>query len=325
MSITKQNEVQQLIDDTIHILQQCGIPLEGKTKRAIEKIAMCFLAVAHVFKPVDWGRAKSITDGVALKTRDIILLMNKYFGENISLGSYDDIRRKDLVLPVLAEMIVQTSPEASRNNPTRGYALSDHMRDLLHSYGTPFWEESLENYLSSITKLSETLNAARVLNKIPIKIGEQQLEFSPGEHNLLQKKIIEEFLPRYGYGCEVLYIGDTADKYLYLDDDKLANLMFFELSHGELPDIVAYSKEKNWVYLIEAVHSSGPMSSIRVHKLKELLTKCPCDLIFVSAFLDKATFRKFTADVAWETEVWIADTPDHMIHFNGDKFLGPHR
>jgi adenine-specific DNA-methyltransferase len=44
----------------------------------------------------------------------------------------------------------------------------------------------------------------------------------------------------------------------------------------------------------------------------------------VTAFPDRVTFRKFAKDIAWETEVWIADNPDHMIHFNGDKFLGPY-
>ncbi|MFS2517149.1 MULTISPECIES: BsuBI/PstI family type II restriction endonuclease [Parabacteroides] len=29
------------------------------------------------------------------------------------------------------------------------------------------------------------------------------------------------------------------------------------------------------------------------------------------------------ADIAWETEVWIAENPGHMIHFNGDRFIGP--
>ena len=107
-----------------------------------------------------------------------------------------------------------------------------------------------------------------------------------------------------------------------IEEEKLKNLNFFELSHGELPDVVAYSKEKNWLYLIEAYHSTGPMSDTRVLKLKELLTECKCELIFITAFLDKATFKKQASVIAWETEVWIAGEPDHMVHFNGDKFLG---
>jgi type II restriction enzyme len=151
-----------------------------------------------------------------------------------------------------------------------------------------------------------------------------ELRFSFGEHNILQKKIIEDFLPRFGNGCSVLYIGDTAHKLLHIDEEKLKTLNCFELSHDELPDVIAYNSENNWLFFIEAVHSAGPMSEIRVHELKKLLKDCKSELIFVTAFLKREDFRKWSADIAWETEVWIADNPDHLIHFNGSKFLGPY-
>ena len=152
----------------------------------------------------------------------------------------------------------------------------------------------------------------------------KKLKFSPGLHNDLQKAIIEQFLPRYGNGSTVLYVGDTADKYLHLDKTALQRLNFFEISHEELPDVVAYSEVKNWLYLIEAVHSSGAVNELRLLQLKELTKKCKADIIYVTAFLDRATFRKFIADIAWETEVWMADNPSHMIHFNGSRFMGPY-
>ena len=151
------------------------------------------------------------------------------------------------------------------------------------------------------------------------------MEFSVGQHNLLQKLIIEEFLPRYGQNCQVLYVGDTAKKMLHLDEEKLKALAFFELSHNELPDIVAYNPQKNWLYLIEAVHSSGSISEVRMLELKELVRPCKAELIYVTAFLNRVEFRKWATEIAWESEVWIADNPDHLIHFNGDKFLGPYR
>lgn len=163
------------------------------------------------------------------------------------------------------------------------------------------------------------------MNRVPVLLpGGAALEFSLGEHNLLQKAIIEEFLPRYGYGAEVLYVGDTANKSLHYSAERLKALNFAELAHGELPDVVAYSAEKDWIYLIEAVHTSGPIDPIRKLKLELLAKNCSAGLVFVTAFLDRLTFRKYVADIAWETEVWIADAPDHLIHWNGDKFLGPH-
>jgi type II restriction enzyme len=142
---------------------------------------------------------------------------------------------------------------------------------------------------------------------------------------MLQKAVIEEFLPRYGYGSDVLYVGDSSDRFLLHEKDRLQALGFFELAHGELPDIVAYSTKRRWLYLIEAVHSSGPVSPIRHLELDRLTTQCQVGIVYVTAFLNRKTFRKFAADISWETEVWIADAPDHLVHFNGDSFMGPHK
>jgi hypothetical protein len=46
--------------------------------------------------------------------------------------------------------------------------------------------------------------------------------------------------------------------------------------------------------------------------------------VFVTAFLNRRGLLKYLGAIAWETEVWVADTPDHMIHFNGERFLGPY-
>ena len=167
---------------------------------------------------------------------------------------------------------------------------------------------------------------SRDLPRFPVKLPDgQTLKFSPGEHNLLQKAVIEQFLPRYGHGAEVLYVGDTAKKFLVREEARLKALKFFALDHGELPDVVAYSSQKNWLYLVEAVHSSGPISPLRLLELKRLTQGCTADIVYVTAFLTRDTFRKFAPDIAWETEVWIADAPDHLVHFDGDKFLGPYK
>ena len=165
----------------------------------------------------------------------------------------------------------------------------------------------------------------RNLPRFPVKLP-QSLPIAHGTTPLrrIKQAVIEEFLPRYGYGAEVLYVGDAASKYLVRDEARLREHDFFELAHGELPDIVAYSAKRRWLYLIEAVHSSGPVSPIRHLELRRLTAGCKADIVYVTAFLNRETFRKFAADISWETEVWIADAPDHLVHFNGDSFMGPH-
>lgn len=317
--LKKTKKVQELINHTLFILDTFGIPIDG-TQRRIERMAIAFLACGGIAKISEINNPRDLN----LKTREIIDFVNKKFKEEISPGSYDDIRRKDLKLLTTAEIVIQSKPESATNDSTRGYNLSPVYKELLSNYGKINWEKKTKTALKGVKPLKEKLKRLRKIEKVKVDLGTKTLSFSIGKHNDLQKAIIEEFLPRYGFGAEVLYVGDTSDKYLHLEKSKLKELNFFEMSHDELPDIVAYSKEKNWLYLIEAVHSSGPISEIRLIQLQKLTKKCKANVVFVTAFLDRSTFRKFMIDVAWETEVWIADNPDHLIHFNGDKFLGPY-
>lgn len=323
----KTSKVQALINHTIFILDNFGVPIIGVTPRRLERMALAFLAVSDVKTLKDFKNAKNLKDNShALKTRDIIEYVNKHFQEKISSGSYDDIRRKDLKYLVAAEIILKSNPNSATNDSTRGYGLSPIYAKLLTTYPKKKWSSITKTKLKGVKTLAETLKRKRTLNKIPVKLPKgKKLKFSLGLHNDLQKAIIEKFLPIYGFGAKVLYVGDTSDKYLHLEKTELVKLNFFEISHDELPDIIAYSEEKNWLYLIEAVHSSGAISEVRLLQLKKLTEKCTADIVFITAFLDRPTFRKFISDIAWETEVWIADNPDHLVHFNGDKFLGPYR
>ena len=105
--------------------------------------------------------------------------------------------------------------------------------------------------------------------------------------------------------------------------DKLRELGFEITLHDKMPDVILYSEEKNWLYFIESVTSVGPMEPKRIKEIKEITAGVMAEKIYVTAFLDFKTFKKFSDSLAWETEAWIADIPDHMIHLNGEKFLGP--
>lgn len=321
----KNKTVGQLIFSMLDILEAVGIPLTV-TPRRLERMAMACLAVGDIKTKLK--EVKSADDKRFLTTREIISYENANYGENISSGSYDDIRRKDLVLPVQASVVLNSSSFDSQatNNPTRGYALNPLFAELVRCYGTDKWGVCLTEYKKQIELLKDELERKRNLESIPVKLSSGvELKLSSGEHNLLQKRIVEDFLTRFGMGAEVLYIGDTSDKYLFMNTEILNQIGFFTLEHEELPDVVAYCKEKNLLFLIEAVHSAGPMSEIRVMKLKKQLKRCTAMPIFVTTFLNKKDFRKWVTEIAWETEVWIADSPEHMVHFNGYKFLEIHQ
>jgi len=307
----KPAKITKLLNEAIFLLSSLGVPVDGQTTRQLEKMAMVFLAVADVKRTADWSHARVRQGTDTLKSRDIITYINENFGENISMGSYDDIRRKDLKLPVLAGIIEASAnkPNAARNDPTRGYSLSEEYIEIIQHFSRQDWDPKCKEFMAKRRTLAAQLSMTRNLETMPVKLpGGKRLSLSPGEHNRLQKEIVENLLPRYGFNSEVLYLGDTTNKQLYCNRPKLKSLKFIELEHGELPDVVAYSENKNWIFLIEAVHSSGPISQIRLLELQRLTKGCSADIVYITAFLNRETFRKFSQDIAWETEVWIVNS-----------------
>lgn len=320
----KSADARHLINEAIYILDKLGIPILDKTGRQLERMALAFLALCNVQTRGIWQKSQSLDDNYSLKTREIIDFINRQFGENISRGSYDDIRRKDLKHLILAQIVVSSHPDSARNDPKRGWAINSEYINVIRAYGSAHWDDALAT-VHHKTTLRERLSSSHNIPKIPITLPSgTTLQFGIGEHNQLQKAIIEEFLPRYGYDAQVIYVGDAEDKFLHYDRETATQLGLTQLAHEELPDVIAYSTKKEWLYLIEAVHSSGAMTQERILALESLIENCSVPVIYMTAFLNRQTFRKFVADIAWETEVWIASDPDHVIHFNGDKFLGPY-
>ncbi len=319
-------KVKNLVFNILDVFQLISIPVDN-TDRKLERMAKACLAVGKIKK--DFSEACSFEDGFT-RTRDIIAFENEYLGEDISSGSYDDIRRQDLKLLVEAGIVVSSSSteDQATNNPSRGYGLSKAFANLLHSFGSSQWEILLNEFRKETKSLKEELERRRDLQKVPVTLPNGKIiVLSYGEHNDLQKAIIEVFLPLFGFGAEVLYVGDTKDKFLHLEKAELEKIKFFTLEHEELPDVLAYSREKNLLYLIEAYHSTGEWDEIRVRKVKRKLEEsgCTANVVFFTAFENKNIFKQKAKDIAWETEVWIADSPEHLVHFNGYKFLELHK
>ncbi|MEE0506033.1 MAG: BsuBI/PstI family type II restriction endonuclease [Ruminococcus callidus] len=199
------------------------------------------------------------------------------------------------------------------------------MLDLIKSYGTDTWADKKEKFLAAHESLISMYVSKRSMLKMPVNINGNSFTFSPGKHNELQKAIIEEFAPRFAPNSECLYVGDTIEKDLVKNVDKLRELGFEITLHDKMPDVVLYRADKNWIYFVESVTSVGPMDPKRIKEIEEMTANVTAGKIYVTAFLDFKTFKQFSESLAWETEVWIADMPDHMIHLNGDKFLGPRK
>ena len=259
-----------------------------------------------------------------LRIHDVIA----FIAENYNITYAENSRetfRKQAMHPFRTAAIIEDNG-VSTNSPNYRYRITPEFLTVISSINEKQNIEdnkALKLFLSKHDTLSKIYASKRMIRKIPVKINNQDFTFSPGKHNQLQKAIIEEFAPRFARYSECLYVGDTIQKDMVKNSEKLSELGFDITLHDKMPDVVLYSKKKNWIYFIESVTSVGPMDPKRILEINEMTKNVKAGKIFVTAFLDFATYKKFSAKLAWDTEVWIAEMPDHMIHLNGDKFLGP--
>ncbi len=122
----------------------------------------------------------------------------------------------------------------------------------------------------------------------------------------------------------MIYVGDTGEKWGYFDAEALKQLNVEVDSHGKMPDVILYLPARNWLFLIEAVTSHGPVDGKRHDELARLFSAAKAGCVFVTAFATRAEMTRYVAVISWETEVWISEAPEHLIHFNGTRFLGPY-
>ena len=181
-------------------------------------------------------------------------------------------------------------------------------------------------FKSPASTLAAQYAKERQMDMVQVKVRSgSQVTLSPGKHNELMRAIIEEMAPRFLPGATLVYIGDTGEKWVFFDKELAAQIGLSVEEHGKMPDVVLWLSDKKWLVLVESVTSHGPVDSKRRIELAELFASAKGVNVYISAFPDKRPFARFAPDVAWETETWVADNPTHMVHFNGDKFLGPYK
>lgn len=301
------------------ILKALGLPEAQQN----EMSGLTLLALCNIKENDDWSNATNQSLGV---TKGIMTFVNSNYNKNYAANTRETFRRHVLHQFEQARIVDYNpdKPELPVNSPNAHYALTDNILAIIKTYKTPRWLESVKDFLDNVGALSKAYSKQRDLIQIPVKLANgETLKLSAGAHNKVQVAIVEQFAPRFAGGGILLYLGDTAKKDLFVDKETLVKLGIPISQHSKLPDVIIYDSKRDWLFLIEAVTSHGPVSPKRIVELEKLLVKCKSGKIYVTAFPDLSEFKKHTNNIAWETEVWIVETPDHMIHFNGDKFMGP--
>lgn len=307
------------IKETIKILQNLGLP----SKQQNERSARTLLALLGLKAKDECKNAKSNL----LRIHDILEFIAKEYKFRYAENSRETIRRQTIHQFEQAGIVEKNPDDPSRptNSGKTVYAVTDIALKTIRNYGQNDWQKSVNEFISAAGSLDAKYKKERRLRKVPLTVKNEIFYLSPGKHNQLQSKVINDFAPLFAHNAEILYLGDTAKKIIIYNKKVLTELGILITKHNKLPDIVLYRKDKNWIYLIEVVTTHGPMSAKRFAELALMLNKCKASPIYVSAFPDMKTFNKYIFDIAWETEVWIADFPSHLIHFNGENFLGPRK
>lgn len=304
------------IEQGIKILKAFGLPKQQQNERASRTLC----ALADIKEKTPWSSAKRRL----VRIHDIIKFISDNYEFTYAENSRETIRRQTIHQFEQARIVDRNPDDPTRptNSGKTVYTISEEALSVIKSYGSPHFDSSLNAFLSKHQRLQDRYEKKKRLHKIPISIEGKEIFLSPGVHNRLQKEILENFVPQFIKNSVVLYIGDTTKKHLIIDVDKLLELNIPVTEHDKLPDIVMYDERKSRLFLIEAVTSHGPVSPKRHIELEKMLRDCPAEKIYISAFPDFKTFMKYAKDIAWETEVWLSSNPEHMIHYNGDKFIG---
>jgi hypothetical protein len=305
--------------ETIEVLTA----LQFGPKQRNEMAAYTLLALLDLQPDTAWEDSQAPLCGI---TPVIDFIANAY-GVRYAPNTRETIR-DDAVKFFVEEGLLLRNPD-DPNRPTNSgktvYQIEPTALAVLRKVGTPDWTTALRQYLASRESLKHEIARKRDLARVPVTLPDgSKVALSPGGQNPLIKAIIEHFCPAFAPGGVVLYIGDTENKFVHLETAGFAALGVTLDSAAKIPDVIVHHTARNWLLLIEAVASAGPVDGKRRKELKDLFAGCKAGLVFVTAFESRRTMQTFVPHIAWESEVWIAEDPDHMIHFNGERFLGPY-
>jgi len=307
------------IKEAIDILIALGLPQQQCNERS----ALTLLSLLNLEPDDLWSDAESPLMGIT----PMMEFFAENYGKQYKPNTRETVRRQTVHQFLQAALVVSNPDDPSRptNSPKAVYQIEVSALALIQKYGQRDWQANLEDYLRSVNTLKQKYARERKMRRVPVNLAKnKKIGLSPGGHNVLAKKIIDDFCPLFTPGAQVIYVGDTQEKWAYFDREMLASLGIEIEEHGKMPDVVVYHSDQNWLILIEAVTSHGPVDPKRRSELAGLFKGTSAGIVYVTAFLDRRTMVKYLSDISWETEVWIAESPTHMIHFNGERFLGPH-
>lgn len=307
------------LDEARRILAAFGF---GK-RQTNERSGRVLLALLGLTPEDAWADATNDAHGVTPLMQHI----GQHWGKAYAPNSRETVRRQTLHQFVDAAFVElnHDDPERATNSQDNNYRVTRAALDVIRRWGTSALEDQMAAYLARQPGQLAAYAAARDMKRIAVTLPDgRPVTLSPGGQNVLLRDMVEEFCPRFTPGGQVLYIGDSDGRAPIYDSDALTDLGVTLNKHGKFPDLIVHLPDRQWLVLAEAASSHGPVDAKRRVELQHLFRDSTAGLVFVSCFPNRAVMRGYLAELAWETDVWCADAPDHMVHFNGTRFLGPY-
>ena len=313
------NEKHNHIESAQEVIAALGLPKAQQNERS----ALALLALLNLTPERPWSRSEDPLMGIT----PIMEWIRHHYNREYAPNTRESFRRQTIHQFCNAGIILCNPDQPNRavNSPKTVYRIESSVLTILRSFGTQTWNDQLTSYLSTRETLMVRYTKERNQYRIPVEIAPgRTIALSPGEHNELILAIIRDFAPRFAPGSIVVYVGDPREKWSYFDSSLLAKLGVTVDPHGKMPDVVLYFVSKNWLLLLESVTSHGPVDGKRHAELAMLFSGSTAGIVYVTAFPNRAVMGRYLGEIAWETEVWVADAPSHLIHFDGVRFLGPY-
>jgi type II restriction enzyme len=310
---------EDLIASASLILRDLGMDAE----RSNERSAMTLLALAHLDETVGWNHA---TDG-RYTTRQIMDWIQDHLGVPYAPNTRETIRRQTLHQFYEGGVVLYNDDDPSRptNSPKNCYRLAPNAYQVILAYTTTGYDSAIRRFRSEQQTWVEQQAEVRDMARIPVKLPDgSQVHLSAGGQNKLIKQMVEEFCSRFVPNGIVLFIDDTDKALGNVVAPMMKRLNISIPEHGKAPDLIVWDEKRGWLFLMEACSTHGPIDVVRKNELKRLFEDARCASVYVSCFPDRATMRKYLTSLAWETEAWCADSPTHMVHLDGERFLGPY-